>query len=83
MRRASVPGIASGAELFEDALRDLKMALGDRTRAGLRDEPPEREMAQRGLIAFTKQIEQRGALSKIVVRVGSAAGLRMKAAAKP
>ncbi len=40
-------------------------------------------MAQRGLIAFTKQIEQRGALSKIVVRVGSAAGLRMKAAAEP
>ena len=61
----------------------LEMVLGDGARAGLRDEAAEREMAQGGLVAFAQQIEQRGALREVVVRVGGAAALGVQAAAQP
>ena len=51
------------------------MPLGDRAGAGLRDEPAEREVAERGLIALAEQIEQRGALREVVIGVRAVGGL--------
>ena len=59
------------------------MTLGDRSGAGLGDEPSEREVAERRLIAFAEQIEQRRALREIVVRVGALAGSGVQHAAQP
>ena len=64
----------SRAELLEDAERLVQMALGDRARAGLRHQPPEREVAEARLIPLAEQIEQRRALREVVVGVGGAAG---------
>ena len=71
-RGACVGEIALGAELLEDGVRLVEMALGDRARAGLGDEAAEREMAERGLVALAEQIQQRRALREVVVRVGGA-----------
>ena len=82
-RGAGVGEIALGAELLEDVERLVEMALGDRPRAGLGDEPSEREMAERRLIALAEQIEQRRALREVVIRVGGGAVLRVQRAAQP
>src|SRR5438874_2150950 len=75
--------IASRAELFKDAARLLEVLFGDRTRAGLRDEAAEGQMAERRLIALAQQIEECRALREVVVRVGGAAALRVETAAEP
>ena len=54
----------------------IEMTLRHRARAGHGDEAAEREMAERRLIAFAKQIEQRRALREVVIRVGGAAAFR-------
>ena len=65
--------VALGAKLLEDGVGFPEMALGDRPGAGLGDEPAEREMTERRLIAFAEKFEQRRALGEVVVRVGGVA----------
>src|SRR5581483_10963506 len=57
--RFRIAQIAFGAELREGGTRFLQVALGDRTRAALGDEASEREVAERRLVAFAEQLEQR------------------------
>ena len=75
LRGPRVGEVALGAELLEDAERLVEMPLGDRAGAGLGDQPSEREMAERRLIALAEQIEQRRALREVVIGVGGAAVL--------
>src|SRR5215471_18415748 len=59
------------------------MLFGNRSRSRLRDKPSKREVAERGLIPFAKQVEQRGALREVVVRVGGVSTLRVQSASQP
>jgi hypothetical protein len=45
------------------------------TGAGFGDEPAQREVTERRLIAFAEQVEQRSALGIVVVRIGAAVRL--------
>ena len=60
------------------------MPFGDRARAGVLGEPPERELAHRRLIALADEVEDAGALRDVVVRlVGPAlAGVQLTAQAQ-
>ena len=73
LRGPRVVEIASRAKLLEDAEGSAQVSLGNRARSGFGDEPSEREVAERRLIALAEQIEQRGTLREIVIRPGRAA----------
>src|SRR5262249_11209452 len=83
LRDGGVVDIAGGTEVFEDFKRLVQMPLRDRTGAGFRDEPAEREMTESGLVPLAEQIEQRRALGVVVVSVGAAVRLRVERAAQP
>ena len=74
LRGPCVVEVAFRAELLEDAERLVQVPFGDRARAGLGHQTPEREMTERRLIALAEQIEQRRALREIVIGVGGAVG---------
>ena len=61
----------------------LKVAIGGRARARARREPPERELADGGLIALADQLEDARALRDVVVRLGRARLARAQLAAQP
>ncbi len=78
-RRRGVGEIAFGAEPREDGRRLGRGTARRRSRAALRDEPADREVAERRLVALAQQVEQRRALREVVIRVGGRAAFSRSA----
>ena len=73
--RAASTSLASraGAQLEERRAGLLERAQRQRARAGARRQPPERQLAERRLIALAEQIEDVRALREVVVALGGVA----------
>jgi hypothetical protein len=81
-RGLGVGNVTVGPELREHTKGVIEMPFGHRPRAALCHQAAHREMAERRLIPFSEQVEQRRALGKIVVGVGWSAVLLVERAAQ-
>ena len=71
-RVPSVLQIARGPQRLEHFGGFTNVSLGHGTRAGACGQPAQRELADRGLITFADEIEDRRTLRDVVVRLGRA-----------